>query len=153
MVFVHSDRMFEVTRVNMNGKAQSATIAVVDRTESVLDAVKTLFDNQQNWRTTTYNNGKAFLDSLPTGNPDCLIMDPHLPDISGVDIVRAVSRLNSATAIIILTARPESPETREIKNMGSFQVLLKPATAETLIEHVQSMLAQRRHGKQQKSLE
>ena len=133
----------------MNSKSQTATIAVVDRTESVLDAVKMLFDGQRNWRTTTYNSGKAFLDSLPTGNPTCLIMDPHLPDISGVEIVRAVNQLASATSIIILTARPESPETREIQHMGSFKVLLKPATAETLIEHVQSMLAQHRHEKQQ----
>ena len=129
------------------------TYAIKESYLDFSDVNATTMQSPKNWRTTTYNNGKAFLDSLPTGNPDCLIMDPHLPDISGVDIVRAVSRLNSATAIIILTARPESPETREIKNMGSFQVLLKPATAETLIEHVQSMLAQRRHGKQQKSLE
>ena len=129
----------------MNSKSQIATIAVVDRTESVLDAVKMLFDGQPNWQTITFNSGKAFLDNLSNGHPDCLIMDPHLPDISGVEIARAISQLDSATSIIILTARPESAETREIQHMGSFKVLLKPATAETLIEHVQSMLAQHRY--------
>ena len=133
----------------MNSKSQIATIAVVDATESVLDAVKTLFDGQQNWHTTTYNRGKAFLDSLPAGNPDCLIMDPHLPDISGVEIVHAINQLESTTSIVLLTARPISPETREIQNMGTFNVLLKPVTAETLIEHVQAMLAQHMQAKQQ----
>jgi len=112
------------------------TVAIVDDDESVLDAVKTVLDDQ-GWITRIYASGEAFLSDLENHKPDCIILDSNLPGLSGEAVAHAISKGHNNVPIIVLTAYPDSSQTMKIKKLGIREVLVKPVTAEVLIEHIQ----------------
>ena len=120
--------------------SSEVSIAVVDDDESVLDAVKTVLENED-WNTLTYASGEEFLSDLKQHKPDCIILDANLKGVSGVAVALTIgSSYANSIPIIILTAYPGSPQTTKIKNLASCDVLVKPVTAEILIQHIQEAL-------------
>ena len=84
-------------------------VAIVEDDADVLDAVKTALE-QEGWCVWTYATGEAFLEDLCAHRrPDCLILDPHLPGISGAEVARSVKKTQGDVPIVGLSARPESP--------------------------------------------
>lgn len=112
-------------------------IAVVEDDERVLDSVQLILESE-GWDVWAYATGEAFLVAFPERRPDCVILDPHLPGVSGVDVARAIAR--STLPIICLTARPDSAITKALKCLGVRVVLTKPVTDDVLIEQVQAAL-------------
>ncbi|MEH6456538.1 MAG: response regulator [Cocleimonas sp.] len=114
-------------------------IAIVDDDESVLDAVQTVLD-VQGWVTHTYTSGEAFLSDLKHHKLDCIILDSNLPGLSGAAVAQAISTGVKNIPIISLTAYPGSSQTAKIKRLVIHEVLVKPVTAEVLIEHIQKAI-------------
>ena len=124
----------------MDMMSSVVTIAVVDDDESVLDAVKTVLEGED-WDTQTYASGEDFLSDLKNHKPDCIILDANLKGVSGVAVALTVgSSYANSIPVIILTAYPGSPQTTKIKNIAACDVLVKPVTAEVLIQHIQEAL-------------
>ena len=123
----------------MEKHAPPLTVSIVDDDESVLDAIKTVLDDQQ-WVTLTYASGEAFLSDLENHKPDCIILDSNLPGLSGVAVAHTISTGKNSIPIIILTAYPDSSQTMIIKKLGVREVLVKPVTAEVLIDNIQRCL-------------
>ena len=121
----------------MKEKRSSTTIAIVDDTESILDSVRMVLESQQ-WNILTYATGETFLADLERHHLDCVILDPHLTSLSGVDVAQALTKLRRPIPILVLTAYPNSPLTKEIEEMGVYCVLLKPITAEKLIGQIKT---------------
>jgi FixJ family two-component response regulator len=113
-------------------------IAIVDDDESILDAM-TLLVEGQGWDAKVYASGEAFLDDYHhNGKIDCLILDPHLGGISGADVAQALNGSN--IPIIGLTARPESPVTQSIIELGVETMLTKPAQPKHLVETIKQAI-------------
>lgn len=120
-------------------KKDSTTIAVIEDAEDVLDALKLILENQQ-WSTNLYSTGEEFIADFPKTKPDCVVLDPHLPNMSGVDVAQAIVATDDSIPIIVLTAQPNSPLTTKIRKMGAQQVLVKPIRAEALISSIENAL-------------
>ncbi|WP_052849803.1 PP2C family protein-serine/threonine phosphatase [Streptomyces avicenniae] len=72
------------------------------------------------------------LDDLGTGGPlardrgpDCVLLDLHLPDASGVDAVRSLRQASPGTAVIVLTGLAESDAGAEAVAAGAQDYLVK----------------------------
>ena len=113
------------------------TVAIVDDDESILDAIKTVLDDQH-WNTQTYGSGEAFLADLKVNKPDCIILDSNLPGLSGLAVAHSINSGQKCIPIIVLTAYPESSQTMKIKKLGISKVLVKPVTAKVLIEQIEA---------------
>lgn len=72
-------------------------------------------------------NGRSALDRIPDIKPDLLFLDVHLPDISGLDVLRALDNLPQ---IIFTTAYDKYAVQAFEHNAVDF--LLKPFSAERL---------------------
>lgn len=118
----------------------AATIAVVDNNEAILDALGLVLESE-GWVVRTYSSGEQFLAEVDHHRPDCLILDPHLPGISGVDIARSLEQHNARIPIIGLSARPNSQLALEVSQAGARVMLVKPASSNEVIEQVQAALA------------
>lgn len=114
-------------------------IAVVDDDAEILDSISLVLELHR-WRVLTYTTGEAFLADLERVQPDCLILDPHLPGLNGADIARSIVSENRNIPIIGLTARPYGPVVAEVENAGALVMLTKPVTEEVLIDHVRVAL-------------
>lgn len=115
------------------------SIAIVDSDEAILDAVQFVLENE-GWQVWTYATGEDFLADVPHHEPDCIILDPHLPKMNGADVARSVSIGNGRIPIIGLTARPTSPATTEVMQAGAREMLTKPVTFEELVDHIQAAI-------------
>ncbi len=77
-------------------------------------------------------NGKSALHQLQQKQYDSIVMDLHLPDMSGADLLKQINKINLSTPIIGLTAdRKKCEKTAEFS--GIQVVLEKPVTPSQLM--------------------
>ncbi len=121
-----------------NPNDSDVVVAVVEDDLSILDAV-TLVLEDRGWRARPYATGEAFLTDYGQGAKcDCLLLDPHLPGISGVEVAHAMA--GSGVPILVVTARPDSPLTRTLVHDGASAVIVKPVSAGELVERIEQLL-------------
>lgn len=77
-------------------------------------------------------NGKKALQTLKTTNVDLVITDMKLPDITGLDILRAIQKLPQAPLTIVITAFGTIENAVEAMKLGAFHYLIKPFSVDTL---------------------
>lgn len=124
----------------MRRLAGNIRVAVVDDHEAILDSIRLVLEEQQ-WDVRTYSSGEAFLADIDAaGDFDCVILDPHLPGISGSEVVRTLADHPRRMPVIGLTARPNSPVTLAVTAAGAFGLLTKPVTSQQLIEQILAAL-------------
>ena len=94
-------------------------------------------------------NGETALRTVKAQKPDLIILDLMLPEISGLDVCKAV-RNNSATAnlpVIMLTAKAEEVDKIIGLEMGADDYITKPFGIKELIARVRAMLRRRDNNK------
>lgn len=80
------------------------------------------------FRTLTAEHPREALEHLRTHTPDLIVLDVHLPDLSGIDIagrIRAVPRLNNIP-ILFITAQRTAAVVEQAEWEGVQTVLQKP---------------------------
>ncbi len=89
-----------------------------------------------------HGTGMRGLAAVRQNNPDLVILDLGLPDLSGAEIARRI-RQTGDTPIIILTAADDVSTKVEMLNAGADDYLAKPFHAEELIARVGVQLRKR----------
>ncbi len=88
--------------------------------------------------------GAAGIDRAADSNPDVVVLDIRLPDMTGWDVCRAL-KANAATTgipIIILTAAASKTLAQEAEAHGCAAHLLKPCYPNTLIDTIRRVLVE-----------
>jgi FixJ family two-component response regulator len=81
-----------------------------------------------------FDNVEEFLCSWIKNEDDMLILDIHMPEIDGCDLLDYFEKRNLRIPVIIITAY-DQPESRSIsKSYGVLAYLIKPVDSEVLIE-------------------
>lgn len=86
--------------------------------------------------------GSEALDAVARERPDLLILDLGLPDMSGIDIIRAV-RQSSALPIIVLTVREDERGKVEALDLGADDYMTKPFGTDELVARIRTALRHR----------
>jgi DNA-binding response OmpR family regulator len=81
--------------------------------------------------------GKPGVALVKTENPDAIILDLGLPDISGFDVMRQI-RLFSSVPIIVLTAHSAEDEIVKALEEEATDYITKPFRHRELLARVQS---------------
>ncbi len=113
----------------------SRRIAIVDDDPSVLRALKRLL-SAWSYRAETYELARAFLDALDDGRPDCLIVDLHMPDMTGLELQRHLARSQIDIPTIVITAYDEGGARERCKSAGASALLTKPLQDRTLLDAI-----------------
>ena len=79
----------------------------------------------------TLEDGTAAIAAIQTGSYDCLILDMHMPVVTGADVMRAIRRLEATEgtprmSIIALTADVIPDHVRAFLDAGADAVVAKP---------------------------
>lgn len=107
-------------------------IAIVDDDAAVRQALRRLLGAAA-LDTVSYASGAEFLAALAAGEPSCVILDMHMPGLSGLDVQRHLARINSAVPVIVITGH-DSPRAREeALALGAHAYLAKPVEGRVLI--------------------
>lgn len=69
--------------------------------------------------------------------PDLVCLDILMPDMDGVQVLRALKNLNNKVKVIVITSLgSQADKVVEFLKMGALSVLSKPFDASTLIEQL-----------------
>ena len=96
-----------------------------------------------------FDSGMRGLTAVREEEPDLVILDLGLPDISGQEIARRVRRTGD-TPILILTAADEVGTKVEMLNAGADDYLAKPFHVQELLARINVQLRKRTLGSAQK---
>ena len=98
-------------------------------------AVRTALD-ASSFETTTFGSAREFIDSIRRDVPECLIVDVHMPDFSGLDLQRYLNRINKKIPTIVITAFDDAGIRERSAASGAKAFLTKPLHGQTLIDAI-----------------
>ncbi len=105
----------------MNGR-----LAVVDDDRAFTEYLATWLGSR-GLTVDVFHSGGAFVDSLRSGAaPDVVLLDVLMPDLNGLDTLRAIRQFNSATQVIMLSGRHAPATVIEAVRLGAADYVLKP---------------------------
>ena len=110
-----------------------ARVAVVDDDLSVRTALHRLL-TASSFRIQTFGSAQDFINSLASGLPDCLVVDIHMPDVSGLDLHRRLRRSDRVVPTIMITAFDDAVIRARCMRDGVDAYLTKPIDGRTLID-------------------
>ena len=112
-------------------------VAIVDDEESVRKALRRLF-RSADMDVETFASGRDFLDSLAKHRPDCVVLDLHMPGLTGRDVQQQLAQTQPALPVIIITGKDEPGVRESVLAAGAADYLLKPLNDHTLLAAVTS---------------
>lgn len=118
----------------------SPIIHVVDDDPSFRSAMERLL-RAAGYRAVTYESVPGFLASFGGDEPGCILVDLHMPDQNGLELQKALLKLQNPVPIIFLTAHGDIPTTVRAMRDGAVDFLTKPVKKEILFEAVKQALA------------
>ncbi len=119
----------------------SASIAIVDDEESVRTGLRRLCA-ALGFRTTVYASGSEFVEALHAGatRPDCLLLDAHMPYMSGLEVQRQLVDMGIRIPTIVYTA-DDAPELEaRYVAAGVAAYLSKPIAGDDLIAAIEYVM-------------
>jgi two-component system nitrate/nitrite response regulator NarL len=87
-----------------------------------------------------YDSGQQLLDELPRLNVDLLLLDLHMPKISGLELLRTIKHLEYKLKIVILTASDDSNELFEAISSGADGYLLKGSDPNEILSALDAVM-------------
>ena len=112
-----------------------AYVAIVDDEEPVRKALKRLL-RASGLEAETYACGRDFLAATATRTPDCVVLDLHMPGMSGLQVLQELRLANSTLPAVVITAYDE-PSTREqCLAAGAAAYLRKPLDDRLLLNAI-----------------
>jgi DNA-binding NarL/FixJ family response regulator len=121
---------------------RSVSIVVADDHPVVLSGLVLLLKEDKTFRlAATCANGTQALDAIRTLRPDLALLDMNMPELSGLQVLKAVSANNMATRVFFLTASPSDREIVAAIAGGAYGIILKESAPDTLISCLHSVAA------------
>lgn len=112
-------------------------IAIVDDEEPIRKALTRLL-RSAGLDVESFPSGSEFLKSLPTRQPDCVVLDLHMPVVSGFDVQADLAK--SGMPVVIITGH-DSDETRTRALAGRPAAYLrKPVNDQILLDAIELAL-------------
>jgi two-component system chemotaxis response regulator CheY len=88
-------------------------------------------------------NGREGLDRMATGGVDLIITDWNMPEMNGIDFIRAVrtSPGTKGVPVLMVTTNAAKDDIVEALKAGVNNYVVKPFTAETIKEKIDAVMA------------
>ena len=116
-------------------------IAFIDNDDGVRDAAMSLME-AYGLEAKAYESRATFIADLNDGrNPDCIVLDLHLPNINGIDLMQELLSRKIYTPVIILSADVAHPLAVQALELGAVKVLEKPTISEELLEKIHEIIS------------
>lgn len=120
----------------------AANILVVDDEPAIRRLLRTSLSSQ-GFQVLEAADGKHALAEIERSQPDLVILDLGLPDISGLDLIRIVRAGGSAIPILVLSSRADETGKVEALDLGADDYVTKPFGTGELFARVRAALRHR----------
>lgn len=110
------------------------TVAVIDDDPAVLDSLEFLLE-VSGYPVEVYPTATAFLKDRQA-HPSCIILDHHLPGMTGLQLVAKLRADGSDLPVLLITGMPSPAIAAEAQRLGIERVLEKPPYEEDILRFV-----------------
>jgi two-component system response regulator RegX3 len=116
-------------------------ILIVEDEESVLDPLELLL-SKEGFTIETARDGREALEKFAKTNPDLILLDLMLPEVSGTEVCRQI-RAKSQVPIIMLTAKDTEVDKVVGLELGADDYVTKPYSKAELVARIKAVLRRR----------
>jgi len=104
------------------------TVLYIEDNEMNVRLVARLLEQRPDVRLVTASRGQEGIDLAREQQPDLILLDLHLPDMEGTEVLRAIRQdpTLAQTPVIVLSAETEPDVPAEVRAAGAQGYLLKP---------------------------
>jgi two-component system response regulator RegX3 len=115
-----------------------ARILIVEDEPSLADSVRYSLE-REGFRATVAADGREAVDRFRSEPPDLVVLDLMLPEMSGLDVVRAIRR-ESDVPIVIVTAKDAEADKVTGLELGADDYVTKPFSVRELVSRIRAHL-------------
>jgi two-component system chemotaxis response regulator CheY len=88
------------------------------------------------------SSGMAAIETYFVQQPDLVLLDLTMEDISGLEVLRQLREMQAGVRIIVVSADVQRSTSQIVSDSGAMRFLGKPVTAEGLLGTVREVLAE-----------
>lgn len=113
---------------------KSISLLMVEDHKLIRVGLKSLFSEASNVKVIAEAEyGKEAVDKAKMINPDVILMDIGLPDISGIEATRRILTDNPGQKVVILTSHINEKDVMDALNAGAYAYVIKDISTEILL--------------------
>jgi FixJ family two-component response regulator len=112
---------------------------VVDDDDSVRRATRRLL-RAAGYEVETYSSGAEFLDAVKDRRPGCVIVDLHMPGMSGLEVQSTLTVSGLDIPVLFITAYDDPGARDRAVQAGAVGYLRKPFSEEALLKAIDAAL-------------
>jgi len=88
----------------------------------------------------SFSGAREFLDSYEQTEQDFLVLDIHMPEINGNQLLSILKERKINIPVITITAYDEEESRQSAKDYGVIEYLVKPVDGDSLIQHIKNII-------------
>jgi DNA-binding NtrC family response regulator len=120
------------------------TLLVIDDEPAMLKLVER-FAEPLGMTVVSHGGGRSALAHVAHVKPDIVLVDLQMPEVSGLDVLRAIRESHPDCAVILMTGHASVDTAVEAVRLGALDYLQKPLPLDRLRELLQSVQKNLRH--------
>src|SRR6185295_13883615 len=118
----------------------SIRVAIVEDTDDIRQGLAMLINGSDGYECIeTYSNGNDALENLPSSKPDVVLMDIHMPGMSGIECVKKLKPLLRNTQFVMSTVYEDDENIFQSLKAGASGYLLKKTQPAKILEAIQEV--------------
>ncbi len=141
---VSSETVVTTVRRLLENNHEEATVLVVDDETDTVDFIRDTLKGE-GFRVLVAHDGRQALEALRRRRPDLVLLDLMMPELSGFEVLEALSRdpKTSGIPVVVLTARGGDTDQQRGLALGARRYMNKPFDVRDLIAEVQRQVGSR----------
>lgn len=122
--------------------AIGSLVAVVDDEECIRKALQRLMTSA-GLSVQVFSSGAEFLEWLKQKRPACVVLDLHMPGVSGFDVQARLAQANDKLPLIVITGNHTEETMHRVTSAGASAYFTKPVDDELLLAAVNAAIGSR----------
>jgi len=114
-------------------------VGVVDDDEAVRDSLGFLLETA-GLNVVTYSSAAQFLSEASLDDLACLVVDQHMPELTGLQLITRLRRQGVTLPIALITGSPSADLIRLAGELGVAGVLEKPLDDAALLAFIEGVI-------------
>jgi len=119
------------------------TVAIVDDDDGVRNSLASLI-RSLGYEARGYSSAPQFLADHESGDPDCMIADIQMPEMTGDELQAILVASGRRFPMIFMTAFPTALVRERVLAAGACAFIEKPAESDTIAHHLALAVTHRR---------
>ena len=111
-------------------------VAVVDDDDAVRDSLRFLLEIAGH-EVATYGSAAQFLHEAPMGELACLVVDQHMPEQTGLQLISQLRAQGMSLPVALITGSPSADLVRLARELHVTRVMEKPLNDDLLLDFIE----------------